>query len=953
MTTSIPNKRLPARWAFAAILIVSLSLNIFSCSKDKPRDETKLLDSLPPDFIELLVAGDDAGLERFGTEKGFETLHGLCAEIGTREYALWADGRKKDALILEDYLARLAPVFSVLFDDSSYVNDILFLRGLPEDKRSRLRDVRSRYPSGKDPAELPVPIRIDELTRYMARLDSLGDREWAARAKNDLSDLYSNIPDTNRQRQYLGAAVADFVALGRNKMACETLGKLGSRYERWGPIDSMAICYDRALAIANRHRMGFQAARIYEFYGGYYSRLGRLDIKQKLLERSMNVARTYDPGCYEIRFLKEAMKFNANLGAWDVVDRLSTRVRGLQPGCENLGLFFYEVQFLRTDIYEARLEMSRGDTARADSIFREVNRRLPSLDLPSTYLAEDDEYAYYRAEGLLANGRPRDALEEALKKLPYSKDESTPLWSARLSLIAAKAAYRVREYDETLRRIADFDALAMGEESDLRTGLSERDALVGMVALARGDTSGAIEAVSRGLQKLRATAESVDASVGSYLWLTDSNELRQALHDVAARDDLAGYGAEFYWRELYELLGAKQRAERRSAAAPAASNVRKKAAKSGGMTLLADLRSTGKRTLEHVQQLGALHCAYLVRDGEVWRWTAGPNGVRREVLPTRAKDLRTLVESTQTLLSDYPSSRDVVPGEPLRENLRKLARSLLPPEMLEAPASRAAPPLLLVTTDNFLGTIPFEAFDVGSGTEYEPLIEKRDVAYIRHVRPDAAGKASGHGVILVNEESSMGYGGGSQSRRALPEAGEEGRSLAALDTSAVHLVNSTATKPRLTKLWEDAPYVYIAAHAGTYELPYLSAVRLAAPQDDQTPDADILDVTDIRGADLRRCDLVVLSGCSSGLQYVAAMGAAPSLGDAFLDAGAGAVIYTFWDVRDDDARRIGAAFAVEWKSAKKNEIRALADARRTEIRGPRGVRHPFFWASYAITVSRL
>jgi CHAT domain-containing protein len=199
----------------------------------------------------------------------------------------------------------------------------------------------------------------------------------------------------------------------------------------------------------------------------------------------------------------------------------------------------------------------------------------------------------------------------------------------------------------------------------------------------------------------------------------------------------------------------------------------------------------------------------------------------------------------------------------------------------------------------------------------------------------------------------MEYGGGLQSRRALPEAEEEGRSLAAIDTSAVLLVNSRATKPRLRELWENAPYVYIAAHAGADELPYLSAVSLAAPQDDQTPDADVLDVTDIRAADLRRCDLVVLSGCSSGLQYIAAMGAAPSLGDAFLDAGAGAVIHTFWDITDDDARRIGAAFTEEWKSAKKNEIRAIADARRARVRGPKGVRHPFFWASYAITVSRL
>jgi hypothetical protein len=942
------NRRVPAGWLFAAILAVSLSLNIFSCSKDNPREGTPLLENMPPEFVRLLVAGDDSALAHFGLKKGFETLHGLYAEIGTREYALWADDKKGDARVLEDYLLRLAGVLAAVYGDSSYLADMALLRSLPAGKRNEVMNVRAAYKSIQLSASSAPDAALETRVRYVALFDSLGDRAWAATARNDLSDAYARLDSTERQRQYLLAAVAGFQELGRNKLSCEALGKLGSRYERWGKPDSMAICYDRALAIAYRHRMGYQAARIYEFYGGYYSRLGRLDIKQKLLDRAMNVARVYDSGCYEIRFLKEAMKFNAGLGCWKVVDQLITRVRGLESACENLAVYYDEINRLRTDVYEARLKMALGDTARADEIFRDVNRRLPLLKLPSTYLAEDDEYSYYRAEGLLANGRPRDALEEARGKLSQPTNESTPLWSARLSLIAAKAAYQIEEFDETLRRIADFDRLAVGVESDLRTGLSERDALVGMVALARGDTSGAVEAVSAGLRKLRATAESVDASVGSYLWLTDSDELRQAVHDVAARDDLAGYGATFYWHELYELLGTKQRAERRSAAAQALSKGRQTATKSGGKPFLSDLRSTGDRMLTRVQKLGAVHCVYLVRGGDVWRWTGGPNGVRRDVLPVRPNDLRTLVEDTQTFLSKCPEDPDALPGEPLRENLRKLAHALLPPEILEPPASPAATPLFLVTTDNFLGTIPFEAFDVGSGNEYEPLIDTRDVAYVRHFRPDAAGKASGPGVILVNKESSI----EPQSRRALREAEKEGRALAALDSSAVFLINGTATKPQLTKSWEDAPYVYIAAHAGADELPYLSAVSLEASEDDP-PDADVLDVTDIRSADLHRCELVVLSGCSSGLKYIAAKGAAPSLGDAFLDAGAVAVIHTFWDVTDDDARRIGAAFVENWRVAKTGEIRALADASRARVRGPGGVRHPFFWASYAITVSRL
>ena len=98
--------------------------------------------------------------------------------------------------------------------------------------------------------------------------------------------------------------------------------------------------------------------------------------------------------------------------------------------------------------------------------------------------------------------------------------------------------------------------------------------------------------------------------------------------------------------------------------------------------------------------------------------------------------------------------------------------------------------------------------------------------------------------------------------------------------------------------------------------------------------------------------LVVLSGCSSGAPYLTARRAAACLGDAFLDAGAGAVVQTFWDVGDVQARELMTAF-VGALSQNPSKIRTLNNVRRAALMGPRGVRHPFSWAAFSIQLGRV
>ena len=65
------------------------------------------------------------------------------------------------------------------------------------------------------------------------------------------------------------------------------------------------------------------------------------------------------------------------------------------------------------------------------------------------------------------------------------------------------------------------------------------------------------------------------------------------------------------------------------------------------------------------------------------------------------------------------------------------------------------------------------------------------------------------------------------------------------------------------------------------------------------------------------------------------------------DAGADLVISTFWDVKDEDARRLMILHTHEMNKNGNSHIRALCAARRTMFREDPESRESFSWASYA------
>ncbi len=952
------------RWTRAPrirrVLLFLVAILLVSCTRRENRAIDPLLAGFPEREIAVsLTAGNDSALAQAVRDAGYDATDDFLWTVGRESIKAWRHGDDRRYERACAYTRHLSSVFAIVFHDSSHARRNAFLDRLPPEQQARDLRFRTKMIDTQDQPPASAPERIAAYAALLQSFLAAGDETWAAACKWLLAFEEESRGDDEAMMRLLRESCSDFERLGMTKMSCQALGTLGGKYEKEGKIDSMFVCFERARRISNRSRMGYQGARILTFYAGYYRRIGRLELERLFLNRAIDVARRYNAGWYEVRFVRENMTFHANLGCWDVVETLLQRVRALERKCKGRVLGWSEIELLRVDVLEARLRMQRGDVAGADELFDRVRRRLPELGLSHAYRAEDDEISLYRAEGLLANGRPREALDEVRKTLEQPVSESTDFWLARTALFAAKVSLELGDASAAEALLGTFDRYGETDRSDLRAEWTERDAILGTIRLRRGDVEGARAALEEGLRRLEGSLAEMDAGVASYLMLFECGELRRLMHDVTSADTALGYGGELYWNGLYATLGLNRRLA--PSRTPLDARPRPANTQPGDKPTIEGFRVRAQEALAGLSRLGAVHSVYFNRDDVIWRWTASRKGIRRDILDVRPSELDSLVKETIAGMSAGTVAGARTGDAPLprrlREDLGVLARRFLPDEVRLATETGS---IFFVTADGPLSHLPFESFDVGTGAAYDPVLAHWDVAYLRFPSQTRRALSPGPGVVLLTTDPKRGHGSGLSPRGTLGYAAVEGDALTARDPRAVSLGGGPVTKSRVMSLWENAPYIYIAGHTDIApDAPYLASISVGAPSD-SAPDVTQIDIADIRAADLGGCGLVVLSGCSSGTPYLRPETEGPSLGDAFLDAGAGAIIQTFWDVTDEDAMRIMTSFIRRWRDAPApggqrpstaSLIHEFCDARRGECRGPKGIRHPSYWASFSIEVS--
>jgi hypothetical protein len=549
------------------------------------------------------------------------------------------------------------------------------------------------------------------------------------------------------------------------------------------------------------------------------------------------------------------------------------------------------------------------------------------------------------AQGLVDHRQPEKALPLIRKGLERADGMNQPRLSARLLMLQARARYDSGDFTGSELSLQKFERRAISFEIDLLSELHARDVLRIRLETAAGNDRGAMETAETALARLEHTLRRMGASGHGYLWAASGQDLRLLLHDLAKEDPNIGYGIELYWRDIYRILGSAPRNDQRETGGLAVDSI--------SLPLMEQFRARASDTETRITARGAVHCIFLAHGEEVWRWTCSNSGIRRETLGPPVATLDSLIQRTRNAMAADPRDIDASPGNGLVTDLRALGKALLPPEILFG-GTDTGNGTFFVSTRGLLSKVPFETFDVSDGEKYIPLLAHRDVAYLRHADESRDIEARGPGIILANENPAGKFWGLSTIGRVVRATIEEGRAAAEALPDATFLHGNSATEANLRDKWEQASFIYLASHfVRAPNIPYLSFVPLANPDNVPGPEASFLDVEDVRASNLERCDVVVLSGCASGAPYIGVKNTSAGFGAAFLDAGAGAVIQTFWDVGDESAKNLMMRFIDSWSNDPSSVIPALSKTKRSFMTGPNGIRHPFTWAAYAVQVSRL
>ena len=279
-------------------------------------------------------------------------------------------------------------------------------------------------------------------------------------------------------------------------------------------------------------------------------------------------------------------------------------------------------------------------------------------------------------------------------------------------------------------------------------------------------------------------------------------------------------------------------------------------------------------------------------------------------------------------------------------------------------------PRLIISSDGVLHRVPFEALQDATS---KPLVLTKIVSYapsasalvaIRNARRTLAAPRPLLAVGSVDykfarllpqgirrnpvvSEALRGLsefsGSGLQD---LPESREEVLSIAHLfDSRAVVLLGTNATESAFKKEpLSDYRVIHLAVHSiPDPQFPYRASLVLGA--DPEKGEDGLLQVRDITRMRLS-ADLVTLSACETGIGPLQGEAGMASLQQAFLTAGARAVVASLWRVEDHSTTALMKAFYAHL-AGNEDKALALANAKRDVLK-KYGELSPYYWASFVM-----
>ncbi|MFQ5638293.1 MAG: CHAT domain-containing protein, partial [bacterium] len=181
--------------------------------------------------------------------------------------------------------------------------------------------------------------------------------------------------------------------------------------------------------------------------------------------------------------------------------------------------------------------------------------------------------------------------------------------------------------------------------------------------------------------------------------------------------------------------------------------------------------------------------------------------------------------------------------------------------------------------------------------------------------------------------------------KPLPFAEREVRAIAENFTNAAVFVQDEATESRFKQTASDYRYIHLATHnLANDQQPMYSKIVLSQ-QKSQKEDG-FLQTYEVFNLNLQ-ADLVVLSGCSTGLGKLSRGEGLIGMSRAFLYAGADNLIVSLWPVNDESTADLMKSFYVNLKAGM-TKTRALQQAKVKLIHLQNWRKNPFYWGAFIL-----
>jgi tetratricopeptide (TPR) repeat protein len=751
--------------------------------------------------------------------------------------------------------------------------------------------------------------RLLRLDRLIAESAHRGDGFMAMSVQSSAAHVELERGRHDLYRTRLEATLSDARALEDDYLACQVLGEFAVLHQAAGHLDSMRTCLDEGILLAKRHRFPEQTARLLLFDARQATEEGRLALAADRLSEASDLVEAYGGGSARLRVALETARFMADASCWDLaaqsLRRLPLLMREFPGRSEADELLKHEFE---ADCLRARVAFATGDTAEAGRLLGHWVAALPAWHRRVGLGEVFREWSW----GLQQAGNAAGALAVCDRGLAHCDTAHVQEFAITLALRRARLLESLGRLDEA-RRATDAAAARITAAHDVDDEVL--DAL--RIMKARLELhEGRLESGRRMLRAVFLDHRRRRPWTVSPMRLEDFEGLSlcDAVHDLARLSPSSGYGFEIRWRSLSDRPAATARTGR------------------GEDNPFEAVRCDGACT----------HLLYRFASDRLLRWTASSRGVVLDTLAVSPSVCLTDVREAVTLLqSDRPGSGEWFSPR-LATVLRRLASELLPADL--AGDTRT----IEVTPDGALRGLPFEALPVQAAGGEAPLAMTHDVTYLHAGFETPVG---GRGTALILSNPAL----PAELRRRYSWAGLLNGTSVESETArerwpdATILSGARATKPMFVRYAGHASYLYIAGHhVMDPAAPFLGFIPLAAPPG-ASRDAALLESTDIRSLDLSGCRLAVLASCASGVPYRSAFQPGPSLGDAFLDAGAASVITSFWDVGDDETG-VFMQHLMKHRGLEDDPVATLSRVRRDAMQGRDRV-PPRVWAAWSVAVT--